>query len=90
MINTERIYDNRYNAGELYMADKKANTSELLFTRCNNWNTLLCPYHKKAVMGLSVINRSNLYVLSDETVAELNTLCEGCRVFSKKATDPNI
>jgi hypothetical protein len=66
------------------MADKKTNTGELLFTRCNNWNTRLCPHQDKAVMGLSVINRSNLYVLSDETVAELNSLCNDCREFNKK------
>jgi hypothetical protein len=72
------------------MIYQKTNTSELLFTRCNNWNTRGCPYSKKAVMGLSVINRSNLYVLSDRTVAELNTLCEGCHVFSKKTTDPKL
>ena len=66
------------------MADKKTNTNELRFTRCRNWNTRRCPYHKKAVMGLSVINQSNLYVLSDETVGELNTLCKACSVFSKK------
>lgn len=68
------------------MADKKSNTCELRFTRCKNWNTRVCPYHKKAVMGLSVINESNLYVLSDETVVELNTLCNDCRAFSKKTT----
>jgi hypothetical protein len=66
------------------MADKKTNTSELRFTRCKNWNTHGCPYQKRAVMGLSVINQSNLYVLSDATVAELNTLCNDCRAFSKK------
>jgi len=70
----------------MHMADKKTNTSELLFTRCKNWATRFCPYHKKAVMGLSVINRSNLYVLSDETVAELNILCNDCRAFNKKTT----
>ena len=68
------------------MTDKRTNTSELLFTRCENWNTRLCPYQKKAVMGLSVINQSNLYVLSDETVGELNDLCNDCRGFSKKTT----
>ena len=68
------------------MADKKANTGELLFTRCNNWNTRLCPHQGKAVMGLSVINRSNLYVLSDETVEELNAFCNDCGGFSKKTS----
>lgn len=68
------------------MADNKKNTGELRFTRCNNWNTRSCPHQKKAVMGLSVINRSNLYVLSDETVAELNSMCNDCSGFSKKTS----
>jgi hypothetical protein len=66
------------------MTKEKANISELRFIRCIHWNTGACPHHKEAVMGLSVINRSNLYVLSDATVAVLNTLCEGCRAFGRK------
>ena len=66
------------------MAKKRATIGELLFIRCAHWDTKGCPHRKEAVMGLSVINRSNLYVLSDETVALLNTLCRDCRVFSKK------
>lgn len=72
------------------MAHQKANTSELLFTRCNNWNTRRCPYFKSAVMGLTVLNRATLYVLSDGTVAELNRLCDGCRAFSRKTAGSNI
>ena len=67
------------------MMNQKTNISELRFTRCLHWNTLACPHCKQAVMGLSVINQQTLYVLSDDTVAALNTLCRSCRVFSKKA-----
>jgi hypothetical protein len=72
------------------MANENTNISELRFTRCIHWNTHACPHHKETVMGLSVINRSNLYVLSDETVAALNTLCGTCHGFRKKTkTSPN-
>lgn len=56
----------------------------LLFRRCEYWDTDTCPYRNKAVMALSVINSANLFLLSDETVAELNTTCEGCDTFTKK------
>ena len=59
-------------------------TDELLFRRCENWDTEKCPFRSKVAMGLSAINRSNPFLLSDETVAELNRICESCAVFSRK------
>ena len=58
--------------------------NELLFRRCEHWDTDKCPFRNKAVMGLTVINRSNLFLLSDATVAELNQTCGGCEVFTRK------
>lgn len=70
------------------MQNQKANISELLFTRCLHWNTHACPHRRQSEMGLSAINRSNLYVLSDRTVAVLNALCGNCSAFSKKEKGP--
>ena len=59
-------------------------TPELLFARCNCWNTPACPYRKNAIMGLSIINQDHLFLLSDETVLQLRKMCMGCPVFKKK------
>lgn len=59
-------------------------TPELLFARCGNWNTPACPHQTDAIMGLSIINRDHLFLLSDETVRQLIKICKGCPVFKKK------
>ena len=59
-------------------------TPELLFARCKNWNTWVCPHRTNAIMGLSIINQDHLFLLSDKTVWQLKKMCQGCSVFSKK------
>jgi len=59
-------------------------THELLFTRCENWNTKACPHLRNAIMGLSLINQDHLFLLSDETVFRLKKICSRCPVFKKK------
>ena len=59
-------------------------TPELLFARCENWNTVVCPHRTNAIMGLSIINQDHLFLLSDETVWQLKKMCKGCPVFRKK------
>jgi hypothetical protein len=59
-------------------------TPELLFARCENWNTPVCPHQTNAIMGLSIINQDHLFLLSDETVHQLKKMCKRCPVFRKK------
>ena len=59
-------------------------THELLFTRCENWNTRACPHKNNAAMGLSIINQAHLFLLSDETVSRLRKICRTCQAFKKK------
>jgi hypothetical protein len=59
-------------------------THELLFARCENWNTPACPHLKNAIMGLSLINKKHLFLLSDKTVSQLKALCRQCLAFKKK------
>lgn len=59
-------------------------TPELLFARCKNWNTPVCPHQKNAIMGLSIINQDHLFLLSDETVLHLKKMCRKCPRFKKK------
>jgi len=59
-------------------------TPELLFARCENWNTMVCPYQTNAIMGLSIINQDHLFLLSDETVLQLKKMCRRCPIFKKK------
>jgi len=59
-------------------------TRELLFARCKNWNTPVCPHQGNAIMGLSIINRDHLFLLSDDTVLQLKKMCRECPVFKKK------
>lgn len=59
-------------------------TPELLFARCKYWDTPACPYQTNAIMGLSIINRDHLFLLSDETVIQLKKMCMECPVFKKK------
>ena len=59
-------------------------THKLFFARCENWNTETCPHQTNAIMGLSVINRDHLFLLSDETVSQLKKMCRTCPVFKKK------
>jgi len=60
-------------------------THELLFARCENWDTSTCPYQNNAVMGLSIINQAHLFLLSDETVSQLKKMCGSCPAFKKKS-----
>jgi hypothetical protein len=59
-------------------------THELLFARCANWNTQTCPQQRNPIMGLSLINRDHLFLLSDETVSQLKVICRDCPVFKGK------
>ena len=59
-------------------------TPELLFARCENWNTPACPHQINAIMGLSIINQKHLFLLSDETVLQLKKMCSECTRFKKK------
>ena|GEM_PF-2644451 len=59
-------------------------TPELLFARCENWNTPTCPHQRNAIMGLSIINQDHLFLLSDETVSQLKKMCKRCSAFKKK------
>jgi hypothetical protein len=63
---------------------------ELLFMRCENWNTRACPSQKNAVMGLTVINQDHLFLLSDETVTRLKEICSACSAFNKKFAKPVV
>ena len=65
-------------------------THELLFTRCENWNTSTCPHLKNAIMGLSLINKEHLFLLSDKTVSQLKALCRHCPTFKKKRSHGSI
>jgi len=65
-------------------------THELLFARCENWNTSACPHLKNAIMGLSLINKKHLFLLSDKTVSQLKALCRQCPDFKKKQTHGSI
>lgn len=59
-------------------------THELLFMRCRNWSTPQCPHQQNAVMALAAINQEHLFLLADETVAKLRTLCRACPSFQTK------
>jgi hypothetical protein len=59
-------------------------THELLFARCEKWNTPACPQQTNAIMGLSLINQDHLFLLSDETVSRLKKICSNCPAFKKK------
>jgi hypothetical protein len=63
---------------------KNTITHELLFMRCQNWNTSRCPHRQDAVMALAAINQDHLFLLADETVAKLKKLCRECHRFQKK------
>ena len=65
-------------------------THELLFARCENWNTSACPYLKNAIMGLSLINKEHLFLLSDKTVLQLKALCRQCTAFRKKRSHDSM
>ena len=58
-------------------------TETLTFTRCANWSTDTCPHLKKPKMQLSIINKSNWFVMNDKAVEVLNGICDGCEEFQK-------
>jgi hypothetical protein len=59
----------------------QAFTETLTFTRCANWNTDTCPHLTTSHMQLSIMNQpTNWLLLDDQTVAELNGLCDGCEI----------
>jgi len=59
-------------------------TESLDFTRCANWNTDTCPHLKNPQMQLSIINEPHFWLLNDQTVEELDGLCDVCGAFIKK------
>jgi len=56
----------------------KAIIQELAFTACSKWNTPECPNNHTPDMGLAIINWPNLFLLNDDTVKELDGMCEEC------------
>ena len=69
------------NASKEEIMTTKAIIEELTFTRCENWNTLKCPNKNTSAMGLSIINRTSLFLLNDDTVKELDLMCIACCSF---------
>jgi hypothetical protein len=56
----------------------------LTFTRCNNWNSDICPHLKDPHMQLSIINEPRFWLLDDQTVEELNGMCDQCEMFNRR------
>lgn len=59
----------------------QAFTEILTFTRCACWNTENCPHLAASHMQMSVINAPKHWLLNDQTVEELNKLCDDCKEF---------
>ena len=62
----------------------QAFTETLTFTRCANWNTDTCPHLNDPHMQLSIINAPHFWLLNDQTVEELDRLCDGCSALQQK------
>ena len=67
----------------------QAFTETLQFTRCNNWNTESCPHMNNPQMQLAVINHPHWFLLNDQTVEELNSLCGSCMGLIAQEGRPN-
>jgi len=53
-------------------------TEKLQWTQCNNWNKESCPHMKNPNMQLAIVNHPHWFLLNDQTVEELNSLCGSC------------
>ena len=67
-----------------FLYSNEAVISEMIFTKCRNWNTPECPHLNNKHMLMSSINEKTLFVLNDMTIEEINELCGKCDQFMTK------